>query len=344
MHGQSLSSGLVIENGSLNRIHSLSRHGADVDAGVRWKDLVIAAAAGGLTPPVLRVHQPVDWRHPVGRRRLGPELCRGPGRSCAGARGRDRRGPPQAMLEHEHRDLFDAVRGPRTVRRHHAGEDGSGPGPADGPHLQPGLLHRDLSSLGWSFVAPMPLPRRAKDGFPRDPAGPPASRCWRRSCSKAHEADYIVRDIRYVIRALVGTATAHHAIQRGQLGRRPKRFGRGEAKCRGRDRRNTRRQVRSLAGRARPDAPRLRLRGICRVANHRCIRSEANREDGTRASQTLNVRRWPNGRSRSRPRSTSAGRSNLEADEAGPSPTCPAVPLHTRPLCVQSPRLPRTPF
>ena len=53
MHGQSLASGLVIENGSLNRIHSLSRHGADVDAGVRWKDLVIAAAARGLTPPVL---------------------------------------------------------------------------------------------------------------------------------------------------------------------------------------------------------------------------------------------------------------------------------------------------
>jgi FAD/FMN-containing dehydrogenase len=53
MHGQSLSSGLVIENGSLNRIHALSRQGADVDAGVRWKYLVIAAAARGLTPPVL---------------------------------------------------------------------------------------------------------------------------------------------------------------------------------------------------------------------------------------------------------------------------------------------------
>jgi cytokinin dehydrogenase len=53
MFGQSLSAGLVIENGSLNQIHSIGPEGADVDAGVRWKDLIIAAYAEGLTPPVI---------------------------------------------------------------------------------------------------------------------------------------------------------------------------------------------------------------------------------------------------------------------------------------------------
>jgi cytokinin dehydrogenase len=53
MFGQSLSPGLVIENGTLNQIHSIGPEGADVDAGVRWKDLIIAAYAEGLTPPVI---------------------------------------------------------------------------------------------------------------------------------------------------------------------------------------------------------------------------------------------------------------------------------------------------
>lgn len=51
--GQSLSGGLVIENQSLATIHSIGPDGADVDAGVRWKDLLIASFAQGLTPPVL---------------------------------------------------------------------------------------------------------------------------------------------------------------------------------------------------------------------------------------------------------------------------------------------------
>ena len=53
MFGQSLSPGLVIENGTLNRIHSIGPEGADVDAGVRWKDLIIAAYDQRLTPPVI---------------------------------------------------------------------------------------------------------------------------------------------------------------------------------------------------------------------------------------------------------------------------------------------------
>jgi FAD/FMN-containing dehydrogenase len=53
MFGQSLSPGLVIESGSLNRIHSIGPEGADVDAGARWKDLLIASFDHGLTPSVL---------------------------------------------------------------------------------------------------------------------------------------------------------------------------------------------------------------------------------------------------------------------------------------------------
>ena len=53
LHGQSLSPGVVIENASLGQIHSIGPDGADVDAGVRWKDLIIAAYQHGLTPPVI---------------------------------------------------------------------------------------------------------------------------------------------------------------------------------------------------------------------------------------------------------------------------------------------------
>ena len=52
--GQSLSPGLLIENGSLNQIHSIGPDGADVDAGVRWKDLIIRAYnEQRLTPAVI---------------------------------------------------------------------------------------------------------------------------------------------------------------------------------------------------------------------------------------------------------------------------------------------------
>jgi cytokinin dehydrogenase len=45
--------GLVVDSSSLSTIHSISPAGARVDAGVRWSDLVMAAAEQGLTPPVL---------------------------------------------------------------------------------------------------------------------------------------------------------------------------------------------------------------------------------------------------------------------------------------------------
>jgi cytokinin dehydrogenase len=45
--------GLVIDSSSLTTLHSITVAGARVDAGVRWSDLVVAAAEQGLTPPVL---------------------------------------------------------------------------------------------------------------------------------------------------------------------------------------------------------------------------------------------------------------------------------------------------
>jgi cytokinin dehydrogenase len=51
MFGQPLvSGGLVIEMQSLNTIHSIGTDGADVDAGVLWKDVIEAAFEQGLTP------------------------------------------------------------------------------------------------------------------------------------------------------------------------------------------------------------------------------------------------------------------------------------------------------
>lgn len=51
MFGQPLvSGGLVIEMRSRNTIHSIGPDGADVDAGVLWKDLIEAAYQQGLTP------------------------------------------------------------------------------------------------------------------------------------------------------------------------------------------------------------------------------------------------------------------------------------------------------
>ena len=53
-YGQAqVAGGLVIDSSSLATIHSLAEGAARVDAGVRWSDLVVAAAEQGLTPPVL---------------------------------------------------------------------------------------------------------------------------------------------------------------------------------------------------------------------------------------------------------------------------------------------------
>ncbi|HEY1537102.1 MAG TPA: FAD-binding protein [Polyangiaceae bacterium] len=45
--------GLIIDTSTLNTIHSIGANGAQVDAGVLWKDLTEQAFAQGLTPPVL---------------------------------------------------------------------------------------------------------------------------------------------------------------------------------------------------------------------------------------------------------------------------------------------------
>ncbi|WP_405162953.1 FAD-binding protein [Nocardia sp. NBC_01499] len=53
--GQGLTDGLVIENRYLNRIHSIGKDVAEVDAGILWKDLVNAAyeQKPRLTPPAI---------------------------------------------------------------------------------------------------------------------------------------------------------------------------------------------------------------------------------------------------------------------------------------------------
>ena len=53
-HGQGLvDNGLIIEMKALNRVHSISTAGAVVDAGATWKQVVDAALAQQLSPPVL---------------------------------------------------------------------------------------------------------------------------------------------------------------------------------------------------------------------------------------------------------------------------------------------------
>mgnify|MGYP000364082030 CR=1 FL=1 len=52
--GQSqVAGGLVIDMSTLNEIHSILPTGADVDAGVKWNDLLTTSVPLGLTPPVL---------------------------------------------------------------------------------------------------------------------------------------------------------------------------------------------------------------------------------------------------------------------------------------------------
>jgi cytokinin dehydrogenase len=55
-HGQGLVQGLIIENRSLRQIHSIGPGGADVDAGVLWRELAHAAGEQGLTPPAFTTY------------------------------------------------------------------------------------------------------------------------------------------------------------------------------------------------------------------------------------------------------------------------------------------------
>ncbi len=51
--GQAQSAGLVIDMTGLDQIHAISSTSADVDAGVVWRDLLLATTSSGYTPPVL---------------------------------------------------------------------------------------------------------------------------------------------------------------------------------------------------------------------------------------------------------------------------------------------------
>lgn len=55
-NGQGLTTGLIIENSALATIHSIGPDGADVDAGVLWRDVVNAAVPLGLTPPLFTTY------------------------------------------------------------------------------------------------------------------------------------------------------------------------------------------------------------------------------------------------------------------------------------------------
>jgi FAD/FMN-containing dehydrogenase len=55
-HGQGLVEGLVIENRSLARIHSIGPAGAEVGPGVLWRELLLAADRQGLTPPLFTTY------------------------------------------------------------------------------------------------------------------------------------------------------------------------------------------------------------------------------------------------------------------------------------------------
>ena len=109
--GQSLSPGLLIENGSLNQIHSIGPEGADVDAGVRWKDLIVRAYnEQRLTPAVITGYTNLS---------VGGTLSVGgiSGRNYAGAQVDHVRelevvtgaGDIRRCSMNQHRDLFEVV-------------------------------------------------------------------------------------------------------------------------------------------------------------------------------------------------------------------------------------------
>ena len=109
--GQSqVAAGLVVDMGSLNTIHSIAPHRADVDAGVLWRTLLENAVAKGLTPPVLTGYTKLS---------IGGTLSVG-GVSSTNRQGCqvDRvqelevvtgAGDIKRCSDHENRDLFEAV-------------------------------------------------------------------------------------------------------------------------------------------------------------------------------------------------------------------------------------------
>jgi len=112
-YGQGLVGGLLIESRSLRTIHSISEDGADVDAGVLWQELLLAAGEHGLTPPVLtRFTGPGRSAETLSVGGVGVRTSTAPRSTwCAKLEVCDGRGPRAAMLGAPQQALFEAMLG-----------------------------------------------------------------------------------------------------------------------------------------------------------------------------------------------------------------------------------------
>src|SRR5882724_10402978 len=110
--GQAQVTGLVIDMGSLNKIHSIKPTSADIDAGLTWRALVDTSVPMGLTPPVLTgyIKLSIGGTLAVGgvssTNRQGCQVDRVQELEVVTGEGEIRR-----CSEHENRDLFEAVLG-----------------------------------------------------------------------------------------------------------------------------------------------------------------------------------------------------------------------------------------
>jgi cytokinin dehydrogenase len=110
--GQSQVAGLVVDMGSLNKIHSIKPTSADIDAGLTWRALVDTSVPMGLTPPVLTgyIKLSIGGTLAVGgvssTNRQGCQVDRVQELEVVTGEGEIRR-----CSEHENRDLFEAVLG-----------------------------------------------------------------------------------------------------------------------------------------------------------------------------------------------------------------------------------------
>ncbi|MES1173218.1 MAG: FAD-binding protein [Myxococcales bacterium] len=111
--GQSqVAAGLVVDMGSLNKIHSISATRADVDAGATWRMLVDASVPLGFVPPVLTgyIKLSIGGTLSVGgvssTNRQGCQVDRVQELEVVTGEGEVKR-----CSEHQNRDLFEAVLG-----------------------------------------------------------------------------------------------------------------------------------------------------------------------------------------------------------------------------------------
>lgn len=77
--GQGLTSGLIIENASLNKIHSIGPNSADVDAGVLWHDLIVQAYnSRRVSAPVITTYTGLSIAGTLSVGGISPAIARGP--------------------------------------------------------------------------------------------------------------------------------------------------------------------------------------------------------------------------------------------------------------------------